>query len=196
MPKKANTWENCIIYKLWNEDDFYIGSTTDFACRKRHHKSNCNNEKSQNYNLKLYQLIREKGGWDAWSIIPLEEYKDCKNQTEARIREEEWRVKTNASLNMRRAYRSDELKKESLTRYREQNHEKIAEINKQYREQNREKISQYREQNRDKQSQYREQNREKIAEKREQNRDKTNEKRRANYQKKLNVVQNHTENTT
>ena len=177
MPRKAITWENCIIYKLWHEDDFYIGSTTDFASRKSNHKSDCNNEKTRNYNSKLYETIRSKGGWDAWQMIPLEEYRDCKNQTEARIREEEWRVKTNANLNIIRAYRSDEvikelskLRKEIDKRYREANKDKINEKQRAIYEANKDKIA-------EKKRAYREANNEKIAEKKRAYYEATKDKR-------------------
>jgi len=179
MPKKAITWENCIIYKIWNEEDFYIGSTTDFATRKSNHKSDCNNEKTRRYNLKLYQTIREKGGWDAWQMIPLEEYKECKSPTEAMIREEYWRVKTNANLNTIRAYRSEEIKKEENNAYnnayQKANKVEIAEKSRANYEKNKVEIA-------EKQRAYREKNKVEIAEKRKANKDKINEKAREKYQ--------------
>ena len=108
MPKKPIDFSKTIIYKISKDDDFYVGSTTDFATRKSHHKSACNNVNAKDYKLKLYQIIREKGGWNTWEMIPLEEYTDCQNKTQARIREEEWRVKLNASLNMKKAHLSKE----------------------------------------------------------------------------------------
>ena len=131
MPKKPIEWSKCIIYKIWKDDDFYIGSTTDLASRKSSHKSISNNEKSERYNLKIYQTIREKGGWDSWQMIPLEEYTECQSKIQAIIREEEWRVKVNANLNSKRAYISKDIfKEEGLLRdkkYREKHKEQISE---------------------------------------------------------------------
>jgi predicted GIY-YIG superfamily endonuclease len=110
MPKTPIDFSKTIIYKIWKDDDFYVGSTTDFTTRKYKHKNMCNDKKCKMYNLKVYQTIRDKGGWNAWEMIPLEEYVDCKSRTQARIREEEWRVKLNADLNTRKAYCSDKDK--------------------------------------------------------------------------------------
>ena len=127
MPSKPIEWSKCIIYKIWKDDDFYVGSTTDLASRKSRHKHSCNNEKNKHHNRKIYQTIREKGGWNAWEMIPLEEYKECKTQIEARIREEEWRVKLNANLNMIRAFvgkqEHKEEHKEYMTKYRQEHKE-------------------------------------------------------------------------
>jgi len=120
MPLKAIDFSKTIIYKICKDDDFYVGSTTDYASRKSKHKRTCSNEKGKDYNFKLYQTIRDKGGWDSWEMTPLEEYVECKSQTQARIREEEWRVKLNASLNTFKAYRSEEQKQDYMKQYNTQ----------------------------------------------------------------------------
>ena len=65
-----------IIYKLYCKDknitDCYIGSTTNYANRKRTHKSSCNNIKSRNYKQKKYIYIRENGGYENWDYEILE----------------------------------------------------------------------------------------------------------------------------
>ena len=33
------------------------------------HKTYCNLETHKNYNVKLYQMIRDNGGWSNWSMI-------------------------------------------------------------------------------------------------------------------------------
>jgi len=124
MPLKAIDFSKTIIYKISKDDDFYVGSTTDFASRKSKHKVKCNNEKGKEYNLKVYRTIRDKGGWDTWEMIPLEEYVECKSKTQARIREEEWRVKLNASLNMRKAFVA-ETKQEYNKQYRQEHTEEL-----------------------------------------------------------------------
>ena len=139
MPRKPITWENCIIYKIWKDDDFYIGSTTDFTNRKRSHKQSCSNEKLKKYNYKIYQTIREKGGWNTWQMSPLEEYKECKSQIEARIREEEWRVKIQANLNSRKCFGA-ETKQEYQKEYYQSNKEEIKEQQKQYQQDHKEEI--------------------------------------------------------
>ena len=53
------------LYKIFKEGDenFYIGSTNDFVKRKIIHKHYCKTK-----DLKLYQYIRENGGWDNWNM--------------------------------------------------------------------------------------------------------------------------------
>ena len=143
MPRKPIEWSKCIIYKIWKDDDFYVGSTTDLASRKRNHKNTCNNENVKDYNLKIYQTIREKGGWDAWLITPLEEYKECQTQVQARIREEELRVKINANLNMRKAFTDKEQLKDYIKQYQQEHKEQIKDYNKQYYQEHKEKIKEY-----------------------------------------------------
>jgi len=126
MPRKPIEWSKCIIYKIWKDDKFYIGSTTHFTKRKLNHKYNCNNEKCKEYNFKLYQMIRENGGWNTWQITQLEEYTECQSQIQARIREEEWRIKLNANLNSRKCF-ADSLTKEYYIQYAQDHKEKIKE---------------------------------------------------------------------
>ena len=135
MPKKPIEWNKCISYKIWKDDDFYVGSTTDLASRKKRHKHNCNNEQS-----KLYQNIRENGGWDAWQMTPLEEYKECQSQIQARIREEEWRVKLNAKLNSQKCF-ADSSTKEYQVQYCKENKEKRKEYYIQWYQEHKEKIN-------------------------------------------------------
>jgi hypothetical protein len=67
MPLTKVDYTKAVIYKIYCLDetikDCYIGLTTDFIRRKYNHK-HC----SQLKNLKLYNVIREYGGWDNWKI--------------------------------------------------------------------------------------------------------------------------------
>jgi hypothetical protein len=173
MPRKPIEWSKCIIYKIWKDDDFYVGSTTDFVKRQYHHKQSCNNEKR---NFKIYQMIREKGGWIAWQMIPLEEYKECQTQVQARIREEEWRVKLNAQLNMIRAFIDEEQQKEKKKQYQQEHKEEILKYKKQYQQEHKEeikiKLKEYYENHKEERLEYQKQwyqdNANKIKEKRNQ----------------------------
>ena len=94
------------IYKICCDDcpDFvYVGSTKAFRQRKAQHKSDCYNEKSKHYNNKLYTTIRENSGWENWRMVIIEECKEI-TFTQARIKEEENRVKLNANLNSHKCY--------------------------------------------------------------------------------------------
>ena len=199
MPRLPIDYSRTVIYRISCNDlpDFiYIGSTTDFVNRKRRHKQN-----SKTYEIKLYQTIRENGGWDNWRMTIIEEYSDCKNDIEKRIREQKWIDELNANLNSHKAYTTEEQKKEQMKefnkydkKYYEEHKEQLALNKKKYAEQNREKIAQkdkeYREQNKEeilqKAKEYREQNKEEILQKakeyREQNKDKVNQKRREYYE--------------
>mgnify|MGYP005988400655 CR=1 FL=1 len=72
MPKVDIDYSNTIFYKIYCKDsvidDLYIGHTTNFVQRKYAHKQGCKNNKSSNYNCKLYKTIRDNMGWDNWSM--------------------------------------------------------------------------------------------------------------------------------
>ena len=81
-----------IIYKIKsldpNIDYCYIGSTQNFTKRKCKHKSMCNTINSIT-DTKLYNTMRENGGWDNFQMTPIEEYK-CDTPQQARMREQFW----------------------------------------------------------------------------------------------------------
>ena len=61
-----------ISHKLdYDNDNVYIGSTVDLHKRKICHKSSCINEKSKDFHYKLYQYIRENGGFDNFQFTIL-----------------------------------------------------------------------------------------------------------------------------
>ena len=63
MPKKVIDYSKTIIYKIVCSEldisDCYIGHTTDFRRRKNQHKSKL----QKGSNFKVYQMIRQQGGW-------------------------------------------------------------------------------------------------------------------------------------
>ena len=190
MPKNKINYENTIIYKIvcndLNINDIYIGHTTDFYKRKSLHKSACNNEKSIKYNYKIYQTIRDNGGWSNWSMIQIEIY-SCKNNREAESRERYWIEKLNSKLNI---YIPTRTKKE----YYENNKEEILQYCKEYYENNKDEILQnnkkYYENNKDEilenKKQYYENNKDEILEYRKQyyenNKDEILENRKQYYE--------------
>ena len=99
MPKKIVDYSNTIIYKIYCKDecitDIYVGHTTNFIQRKSTHKVACNN---QNNDFKIYKIIRENGGWTNWDMIEIAKY-NCKDSTEARIKENEHYNQLKATLN-------------------------------------------------------------------------------------------------
>ena len=166
------------IYKICCDDcpDFvYVGSTKAFRQRKNQHKDCYNNMKDR----KLYNTIRENGGWDNWRMVILEDLGEV-SFTQARIKEEEHRVKLNANLNMQKCHITEEEKKERDNLYakerRNDNLEFFRNKDKEYYQKNKEKIlpkkieyaKEWRDDNKEKvkeyATEYREKNKEKIME--------------------------------
>ena len=189
MPKVPMDYSKCSIYKIEHIDDeslVYVGHTTCFNKRKTAHKSNCKNENYKYYNIKVYQMIRENGGWDMFKMIEVEKY-PCADRREAERRENEVIKELRASMNMRNSfltqdeiteYKKDyyelhkeklqqhqkdyyELHKEKLQQqmkeYQKNNKPKIQELNKEYYELHKEKLQEY-------QKDYYESNKPKIQE--------------------------------
>jgi hypothetical protein len=95
-------YSNTLFYKIFCKDvsitDLYIGHTTNFVQRKSAHKQSCVNPKSANYKLKLYNVIRENGGWTNWQMDIIA-YHHCKDHYDARTKEQEYFISYNATLN-------------------------------------------------------------------------------------------------
>jgi len=103
MPKVSIDYSNTCFYKLVHTDDIndeniYIGHTTNMTKRKWGHKTACCNPNNPHYNLKLYQFIRENKGWEQWEMILVEKY-SCSDVYEARARERYWIKQLKATLN-------------------------------------------------------------------------------------------------
>ena len=143
-------YNNTVIYKICCKDtditDIYVGHTTNINDRIRCHKDNCNYPKNKKYHFKVYDFIRNNGGWDNWNIIVLEEY-PCNSYTDALIKERELYLSLKATLNTyypqrtNEEYHNDnkEYYKVYIKQYRIDNKEKINEKSKQYRIDNIEK---------------------------------------------------------
>lgn len=168
MPKQPIDYSKCIIYKIVSNNpevrEIYVGSTTDFKSRKNQHKKHSQYE---NDNIKLYKTIRDNGGWDNYSMIPIIEY-PCENRIQLLIKEEEYRKEFNAELNMFKCY-VGLPKKEYIKEYTKENVEKILEKQKEYREKNADKLN-------EKSKSYYNENKEKINEKMKHNYNKNKEK--------------------
>ena len=163
-------YENSVIYKLVHKNDqdnenIYVGSTTNFRGRKVKHREKCHDKNAKEYNYKVYQFIRENGGWDEWEMVAIETY-PCESKRELEIREryhiETLKSKLNKVIPTRthKEYRDEnkELIKENKKKEYENNkehikarssknyyakHDENKARNRQYRENNREKISEH-----------------------------------------------------
>lgn len=147
MPKKEIT--DYVIYKIICNDenitDCYVGSTSNFKVRKWDHKRLSNDENSK---FKIYETIRNNGGWNNWTMLPIAEHKEI-TVIQARIKEEEQRVLLNASMNSRAAFRTAEetrqIDLEQRKQHRQTEEAKIKE--RKYRELNKDIINQRQRQN-------------------------------------------------
>ena len=197
MPRLPIDYSRTIIYKLVHKDDLddvniYVGHTTDFTKRKNCHKNNSMNVNREHYYLKVYNFIRENGGFENWEMLKIEDY-PCKDVNEAKNRERYWMKELKPKLNTTEPLRTGkeyyEDNKERCKEYRkehyEDNKEKILEQNKQWYEKNKEErrkqINEYNQNNMEnlkkKQKEWYENNKEKLREKHKQYNDDNREKR-------------------
>jgi hypothetical protein len=175
MPKTPMDYSNCCIYKIEhieNENLVYVGHTTNFNKRKAQHKSDCINENRKAFHIKLYQMIRENGGFEMFKMIEVEKY-PCNDKREALRREDEVMKELKADMNTYRAFLTQEEKKESHKEYYEENKRKIEKYEKEYSIKHKDEIKEYK-------KEWYETNKEKVKkkmnEKYDNNKDKLNEK--------------------
>jgi hypothetical protein len=178
MPRTAVDYSKCVIYRISHKEIAgldYVGSTVNFLCRKGQHKTHCTNENSTSHHFKVYQTIRDNGGWDSFQMLEVKKY-PCQDKREAEMEEERCRHELKAVLNTRRAFRTDEERKEYQSlhhnQYCKDNKDMITKINKKHYMQHREKIIEsqkiYNEKNKESiikyQTKYREKNKERAKE--------------------------------
>jgi len=146
-------YNNTVIYKIKHNEDYddlniYVGSTTNFRCRKNQHKLCCNNENCKKSNQPVYKYIRDNGGWDQFVMVLIEEY-SCNSNNEKLIREryhiDILKPKLNCNIPTRTQKERYENNKdkinEKIKEYKNNNKEKIREQLKIYYENNKKNIS-------------------------------------------------------
>ena len=136
MPKKEMDYSNCVIYKIQHKDNndlLYVGHTTNFTKRKYQHK--CNISTNDKYNIKLYQMIRENGGWDDFNMIVVKEF-PCENKQQATTEEDKVMREMKATMNKNRALKTLIDIYEDKKKYRTIHKEQIKEHKHQYYENN------------------------------------------------------------
>ena len=169
-----------MIYKLVCNDlnikECYVGSTTNFIKRKYKHKSDCNNEKSKDYNFNRYNFIRNNGGWENWSMVLVENF-NCESKRELEQRERFWFEKLKSTLNSHKPYITEEENKEYHEEYhkeyRDNNKKQILKQRKEYYEKKKKEIlehnKEYRDNNKEQilkqKKEYYEKNKKKLKEK-------------------------------
>jgi hypothetical protein len=189
MPKKEIT--DYVIYKIICNDenikDCYVGSTSNFKVRKWDHKRLSNDENSK---FKIYETIRNNGGWNNWTMLPIAEHKEI-TVIQARIKEEEQRVLLNASMNSRAAFRTAEelreIENERKKKNRQTEEGKIKEQKQQelYRELNKDIINEkQKERYKLNDDDWKQKRNEKIKERRQLNKEAYNAYQREYYKKR------------
>ena len=140
-----------IIYKIYNDEWCYIGSTMDLKKREYGHKSRCNNEKCNEYNYQLYQMIRQNGGWNSFRMEVIQKFNYDITSVELRKKEQFYIQLLNPNMNEYNACLTEEERleyhkqyyKDNIERRKQHyqdNTEKIKEYKKQYQQANKEKI--------------------------------------------------------
>jgi hypothetical protein len=137
------------FYKFVCEDEnivsTYVGHTANFTRRKSGHKSSCNNDNGKDYNLKIYQTIRENGGWDNWKMIEIKSQL-CENKRHAERIEQELIDQYKSELNSQKAF-CDSIRRDYFKKYLLNNRNEILEKQKQYYLDNKVKKVEYQQKN-------------------------------------------------
>jgi|SRR5271165_558332 len=138
-------YQKGVVYKIISKDnnisDMYIGSTCSFSSRKSAHKKSAINRVNKSYRRKVYQFIRDNGGFDNFQIIIIESY-PCNSRLELIARERYWYNILKPSLNIYipgrtlKEYYNDPLMKkkhsDDMKRYYQNNLEYQKEKNRNY----------------------------------------------------------------
>jgi len=123
-------YSKTIMYKIvcndLNVKECYVGHTINMTKRKCCHKSACNNEKNKSHNLKIYQIIRQNGGWSNWSMILVEKF-PCEDKYQACKKEREIVEELDAKRISLIRYLTEEDFKEYDKKYYQINKEEINE---------------------------------------------------------------------
>lgn len=127
--------------------EHYIGSTRNPDKRFGEHKHNCNKPDRDRYNLKVYQHIRDNGGFGEWQISILETHtvtkKDASIHERWLIELYESNLNTQVPSRTAKEYyssRRDEIIEQQRA-YRTSNRDHINEQQRDYREANRKLVN-------------------------------------------------------
>lgn len=145
MPRTPIDYSKTNIYKLVCNDlniaETYVGHTTCFRNRKNQHKHACNDSNNKRHGTRLYQFIRDNGGWDNFSMVLVEEY-PCESLLQACQKERFWIEKLVAELNCQTPSRDKK-------QYYIENRKEIVVYRKNYYNENKEKKQKYRNENKE-----------------------------------------------
>ena len=140
---RSTNFDCCYIYHIVDSDKVvhYVGSTSNLNSRKSAHKYRCNTEHDKNYQLDIYQYIRDNGGFDAFEIVPISKIENVKNKTDLLIAEQTEMNKFSNLKNKNGSYRGS--RKEINKIYYQKNKDKQNQKNRQWKTNNSEKVKEY-----------------------------------------------------
>ena len=147
MPLNEIKYQSTVIYKIQHiekDELIYVGHTTDFTKRKYQHKLHTNNESLKQSNYKLYQMIRENGGWESFKMLEVKKF-PCNDKREALAEED--RVMKDLKANMNAIGAVYDLEKHRQTQkkcnieYKKGHQEELLKYWKEYRVINIDKIN-------------------------------------------------------
>jgi hypothetical protein len=162
------------IYKIehrTNPELVYVGSTKKFNQRKSQHKFHCISSE-----IKVYQMIREHGGWDQFDMVELKQIEGT--QLEARQEEDRVRIELNAQLNTLSAILDIKLRKKTIQEYHQSHRDEILKRKQGYRQEHLEQIKQ---QNREYHREHREEIKKKDRERYQAHREELKQKNKEPY---------------
>lgn len=141
----APNYSKSAIYNLECIDplikEIYVGSSTNTKQREKNHKSDCNNENSKYYNLRVYVFIRANGGWNNWKLVIIEDNFPCENLTQIRAKERHHYDLLKPQLNTIRPLKTKKEQKEEKAIYKRENKVEIAQKQVIYQKENRTEIA-------------------------------------------------------
>ena len=195
MPKVPIDYSKTIIYKIVCKDinikECYVGQTTSFNKRKGQHARNSKNIENLRFNIYVYQIIRENGGWNNWDMVEVEKY-NALDKLDAHKRERYWIETLDAKLNKiiptrtQKEYNqaNPEILSKSKKKYNDANKEKNKESKKIWYQKNKDQVKENKrnwyEENREEIKLNYAQNKEANKLKYDQKKDKINAQRRLN----------------
>ena len=154
MPRLPIDYSKTIIYRIVCKDptikDCYVGSTTDFKSRKSGHKTTCNTISNKDHNVKVYQFIRDNGGWNNWDMVEIEKY-NAIDKLDQRKKERYWIETLDSTLNLVLPSRTHteyyetfkEEYRENGKIYYENHKDEVIEYKKKYYQEHKEDLSEY-----------------------------------------------------
>jgi len=99
MTKGIKDYSKTIIFIIESKDinkkECMIEHATGLVNKIQKLKKQYKDEKSKHYNKDFFKIMRENGGWENYETIILEEYTECKNMNDVKIKIKEWKEKIN-----------------------------------------------------------------------------------------------------